>query len=110
MQGSTGGTNQKRMAAQWPALKKRKISQTVFTLDPCALRPFHVHQRADGLLYVISGALATTAGRSTHQMCHTPSHAHQQSRSQYSISGALAPEMPRSQQTNMCQTLSLAHQ
>ncbi len=57
LQGSTGGTNQKRMAAQWPALKKRKISQTVFTLDPCALRPFHVHQRADGLLYVISGAL-----------------------------------------------------
>lgn len=55
LQGSTGGTNQKRMAAQWPALKKSKISQTVFTLDPCALRPFHVHQRADGLLYVISG-------------------------------------------------------
>ena len=59
MQGSTGGTNQKRMAAQWPALKKRKISQTVFTLDPCAMRPAHVHQRADGLLYVISGAPAT---------------------------------------------------
>ena len=39
------------------ALKKRKISQTVFTLDPCAMRPAHVHQRADGLLYVISGKL-----------------------------------------------------
>ena len=56
-QGSSGGTNQKRMAGQWPALKGRKISQTVFTLDPCAMRPAHVHQRADGLLYVISGEL-----------------------------------------------------
>ena len=55
MQGSSGGTSQKRMVGQWPALKGRKISQTVFTLDPCAMRPAHVHQRADGLLYVISG-------------------------------------------------------
>ncbi|CAK0737411.1 hypothetical protein CVIRNUC_000908 [Coccomyxa viridis] len=55
-QGSGGGTSQKRMVGQWPALKGRKISQTVFTLDPCAMRPAHVHQRADGLLYVISGA------------------------------------------------------
>ena len=55
LQGSGGGTSQKRMVGQWPALKGRKISQTVFTLDPCAMRPAHVHQRADGLLYVISG-------------------------------------------------------
>ena len=55
IQGSTGGTSQKRMVSQWPALAGRKISQTVFTLDPCALRPAHVHQYADGLLYVISG-------------------------------------------------------
>ena len=58
------------MAAQWPALKKRKISQTVFTLDPCALRPFHVHQRADGLLYVISGELAALKAPDSF---HTPS-------------------------------------
>ena len=57
LQGSGGGTSQKRMVGQWPALKGRKISQTVFTLDPCAMRPAHVHQRADGLLYVISGKL-----------------------------------------------------
>ena len=57
MQGSTGGTSQKRMVSQWPALAGRKISQTVFTLDPCALRPAHVHQYADGLLYVISGIM-----------------------------------------------------
>ena len=57
LQGSSGGTNQKRMVAQWPALAGRKISQTVFTLDPCALRPAHVHQRGDGILYLISGAL-----------------------------------------------------
>ena len=57
LQGSGGGTSQKRMVGQWPALKGRKISQTVFTLDPCAMRPAHVHQRAAGLLYVISGKL-----------------------------------------------------
>ena len=60
MQGSTGGTSQKRMVSQWPALAGRKISQTVFTLDPCALRPAHVHQYADGLLYVISGFAASS--------------------------------------------------
>ena len=69
MQGSTGGTSQKRMVAQWPALAGRKISQTVFTLDPCALRPAHVHQYADGLLYVISGIMTFSARHDAKPHC-----------------------------------------
>ena len=55
MQKSDGGSRSLRMAAQWPALQGQKISQTVFTLEPCAMRPAHVHPRATGLLYVVSG-------------------------------------------------------
>ncbi|BDA44486.1 probable Nectarin-1 [Coccomyxa sp. Obi] len=53
---SDGGSTQKRMVAQWPQLAGQGISQTAFTLEPCALRPAHVHPRATGLLYLISGA------------------------------------------------------
>lgn len=60
MQRSDGGSRSQRMVAQWPALQGRKISQTVFTLEPCAMRPPHVHPRATGLLYVVSGGAAPT--------------------------------------------------
>ena len=59
MQKSDGGSRSQRMGAQWPALAGQKISQTVFTLEPCAMRPAHVHPRASGLLYVVSGGRRT---------------------------------------------------
>nr|QOL01129.1 putative extracellular protein CSOL_053 [Pseudococcomyxa simplex] len=55
-QKSEGGSRQQRMLGQWPALAGQGVSQTVFTLEPCAMRPAHVHPRATGLLYLISGA------------------------------------------------------
>lgn len=54
-QKAEGGSRQQRMLAQWPALAGQGISQTVFTLEPCALRAPHVHPRGTGLLYLISG-------------------------------------------------------
>ena len=57
-----GGSRSQRMVAQWPALAGQKISQTVFNLEPCAMRPAHVHPRATGLLYVVSGARARWHG------------------------------------------------
>ena len=56
MQTSPGGSVSKRMVGQWPQLMGQGISQTLFTLDPCSMRPAHVHPRAAGLLYVVSGA------------------------------------------------------
>lgn len=58
------------MLGQWPALDGQGISQTVFTLDPCALRPAHVHPRATGLLYLISGEHLALVAPSPWLPCH----------------------------------------
>ncbi|KAL6779116.1 hypothetical protein ACKKBF_B18695 [Auxenochlorella protothecoides x Auxenochlorella symbiontica] len=51
---SVGGVSQRRTAREWPALEGLGISQTSFTLEPCAVRSPHIHQNAAGLLYAIN--------------------------------------------------------
>lgn len=50
---STGAnsTTSLRTVTYWPALAGMGISQSAFTLAPCAIRSPHIHQRAAGLLY-----------------------------------------------------------
>jgi len=40
-----------RTATYWSALNGMGISQSAFTLAPCALRSPHIHQRGSGILY-----------------------------------------------------------
>ncbi|KAK9795842.1 hypothetical protein WJX73_000683 [Symbiochloris irregularis] len=54
---TSASTSSSRMLGQWPALSKQGISQTLFTLGACALRPPHYHLRATGLLYLINGTI-----------------------------------------------------
>ena len=56
---TVGGTSSPRMLEQWPTLAGYGIAMTVFDIDGCALRPPHVHQRASGMLTVISGSNLT---------------------------------------------------
>eukprot|EP00884_Botryococcus_braunii_P015712 jgi/Botrbrau1/2824/Bobra.0125s0033.1 len=58
---SPGGLSQPRQLKQWPALNGMGISQTYFKLEPCAMRPPHVHMWATGLLYVIKGSRMVAA-------------------------------------------------
>ena len=54
-QTGANSTTSLRTVTYWPALAGMGISQSAFTLAPCAIRSPHIHQRAAGLLYAYDG-------------------------------------------------------
>lgn len=55
VQTGASSTTSLRTVTNWPALAGMGISQSAFTLAPCAIRSPHTHQRAAGLLYAYDG-------------------------------------------------------
>ncbi|KAK9815559.1 hypothetical protein WJX72_005714 [[Myrmecia] bisecta] len=53
---TVAGVRTKRSTTEWPALTGLGLAQTVFTLQPCAARVPHHHQKASGLLYAFNAA------------------------------------------------------
>ncbi|KAL3135207.1 hypothetical protein ABBQ38_006290 [Trebouxia sp. C0009 RCD-2024] len=52
-----GSSTSLRTSTYWSALTGMGISQSAFTLAPCALRSPHIHQRASGILYASDGLI-----------------------------------------------------
>lgn len=55
LQTGASSTTSLRTVTYWPALAGMGISQSTFTLAPCAVRSPHLHLRASGLLYAYDG-------------------------------------------------------
>ena len=60
-----------RTATYFPALTGMGISQSAFTLAPCALRSPHIHQRGSGLLYAHDGEGQTALWHTSLQSVET---------------------------------------